>query len=140
MRFYVFTPGSPGYISAEVAVRDLTDSVEARAWAEDWWTIRAGQQIISRSKAVMVPMYRDALEAWERRDDAVMQRTEIAEILEGWRGTAALEAAEGCSVAQAALVADDDERIRDAVYGHAHNGCGWSVPDEPKQRPLRAVT
>ena len=31
MRYYVFTPGSPGYISAEVAVRDLEGADEARS-------------------------------------------------------------------------------------------------------------
>lgn len=139
MRFYVWTDGTPGYIAAEVAVRDLEGADEARRWAADEWA-HDGRRIITRAEALMRPAYRTALEAWERRDDAVMQRTEVAEILEGKRGTAALEAAEGCSVAQAALVADDDERIRDAVYEHAHNGCGWSVPDEPKQRPLHAVT
>jgi hypothetical protein len=37
MRFYVFTSGSPGYISAEVAVRELGvgDPDEPRAWAAD---------------------------------------------------------------------------------------------------------
>jgi hypothetical protein len=141
-RFYVFTPGKPGYISAEVAVRVLPvgDPHEPRAWANDSWPHHwLPYRIISRSEALMVPLYREALEAWERRDDSVLQATEVAEILESTRGDAELEAVAGCRVAQAALVADDDERIREAVCRHAHEGCGWRFPDEPKQRPLRAV-
>jgi hypothetical protein len=136
MRFYVFTPGSPGYISAEVAIREIPtdDPDEPRGWADDRWAGQYAERIITRTEALMRPVYRQALEAWERGDDAMMQRTEVAKIFEDRRGTAALEAAEGCSVAQAALVADDDERIHEAVNRHAHEGCGWRFPDEPRLR------
>jgi hypothetical protein len=142
MRFYVFTPGTPGYIAAEVAVRELfEDTQEARAWANDtwipWWSDSA--RIIDRAEALMVPLYREALERWEAGDDTTLQETEVAEVRAGRRGTAALEAAEGCRVATAALAADDDELISDAVLAHAHAGCGWSFPDEPKERRLNVV-
>lgn len=138
MRLYVWTDGTPGYISAEVAVRDLEGVDEARGWADDWWTALPRTRVISRAEALM--RYREALEAWERRDDAVMQRTEVAEILESRRGTAVREASEGCRMAAAALAADDDEMIREAVNEHAHEGCGWSFPDEPRPpRRLNAV-
>ena len=107
MRLYVWTDGTPGYISAEVAVRDLEGVEEGRGWAEDWWTTLPTTRIITQAEALMRPAYCEALEAWERRDDAVMQETEVAEILERRRGTAELEAAEGCRVAAAALAADD---------------------------------
>ena len=144
MRFYVFTPGTPGYIAAEVAVRELfEDAHEARAWASDTWSPAGALEdeptFISRAEALMVPLYRDALEAWERRDDAVLQETEVAEVLARRKGTASLEASEGCSVAAAALAADDDELIRDAVNRHAHNGCGWRFPDESRPRPFTVV-
>jgi len=53
MRFYAFTPGSPGYISAERAIRELpTDPPgEARAWAQDVCGLQEGQRLISRSEA-----------------------------------------------------------------------------------------
>jgi hypothetical protein len=84
MRFYVFTPGQPGYISAEVAVRELlSDPDEARAWADDSWGHPwLDYRIISRAEALMVPLYREALERWERRDDAVLQEAETTKILE----------------------------------------------------------
>nr|MBA2601063.1 hypothetical protein [Actinomycetota bacterium] len=84
MRFYAYTPGEHGYISAEVAIRDLMGEDEARGWADDWWKPGCGSyELISRAEALMVPTYRDALEWWERRDDAILQDTEVAPI----RGT-----------------------------------------------------
>jgi hypothetical protein len=56
----------------------------------------------------MVPLYRDALEAWERRDDSVLQATETAEVLESRRHEAAGLAELGCREA-AAAVAERDE-------------------------------
>jgi hypothetical protein len=140
-RFYVFTPGSPGYISAEVAVRELTDEHEARAWADDSWSHHwLPYRIVSRSEALMVPLYRKALEAWERRDDSVLQATETAEVLESRRREAAGHAGLGCSVASTALAAEDDEAIRAAVNEHVHEGCGGrDFPDEPKSRSLQVV-
>jgi hypothetical protein len=79
-RFYVWTDGTPGYIAAEVAIRDVDGTDEARAWASDWCTPLPGQRIISEAEARMRPAYGAALEAWERRDDAVMQAAEVAEI------------------------------------------------------------
>jgi hypothetical protein len=113
-RFYVFTPGKPGYISAEIAVRELPTGppAESRAWAEDSWAHQSGQRLISRSEALMVPLYCEALERWESRDDSILQGTEIAEVRASRRSTAAYDAELGCSVAAAALEADDDEAIR----------------------------
>jgi hypothetical protein len=141
MRFYVFTRGSPGYISAEVAVRELTDEREARAWASDVWSpacpVGDEPRFISRAEAHMVPLYRDALERWERREDGILQATEVAQILEEHRGEAASLAALGCSVAAAALAADDDEAIRASINEHVHAMCGGrNFPDE---RPLHGV-
>jgi len=68
MRFYVFTPGSPGCIAAEVAVRDLTDEHEGRAWADDTWSPATyygdERRFVSRAEVLMVPLYREALERW----------------------------------------------------------------------------
>lgn len=94
-RFYVFTPGSPGYISAEVAIRDLEGADKARLWAADEWA-HNGRGIISRSEAMMRPAYRAALEAWERGDDDVMQATEVAQIRSEVRAEAASIADLGC--------------------------------------------
>jgi hypothetical protein len=71
MRFYIYRPGTPGYISAEVAVRELPtdDSAHLQAWAEDTWSpswLGDAHRFISRTEALMVPLYRDALERWER--------------------------------------------------------------------------
>ena len=141
MRFCVFTPGQPGYISAEVAVRELlSDQHEARAWAEDSWAHQSDQRIISRSEALMVPLYREALDCWERRDDSILQTTEASEILTSRRREAASQAELGCSVAAAALEADDDEAIRAVINEHVHEGCGGrDFPDEPRARALHSV-
>jgi hypothetical protein len=142
MRFYVFTTGSPGYISAEVAVRELSDEHEARAWANDtwipWWSDSA--RIISHSEALMVPLYRDALERWERRDDAILQATEVAEVLDGRRQEAVHFAKLGCREAIAAVADQDDERIRFVVMEHGHDErCGGrDFPDE--RRALQVVS
>jgi hypothetical protein len=82
----------------------------------------------------MVPLYREALERWERRDDAVLQDTEVAQIRAEHRAEAAAEAKRGCSLAAAAVDADDPEMIRAAVNEHGHEGCGWHLPDEPPTR------
>jgi hypothetical protein len=50
----------------------------------------------------MVPLYREALERWEARDDSILQATEVAEIRASRRDTAADDAKLGCSVAEAA--------------------------------------
>jgi hypothetical protein len=141
-RFYVFTPGKPGYISAEVAVRMLpTDRPgEALAWAEDSWSHPGlPSRIISRSEAFMVPLYRDALDRWEARDDSILQATEITEIRASRRSTVACDAELGCSVAAAALEADDDAAIAAVISEHVHEGCGGRYfPDEPRTPPLVA--
>jgi hypothetical protein len=145
MQFYVFTPGSPGYISAEVAVRELPTGPpdEARAWAEDSWSHHwLPYRIVSRSEALMVPLYHDALERWERGDDGVLQATETAEVLESRRSEAAGHADLGCSIAAAALASRDDEAIRVVINEHCHDErCGGrNFPDEPKSRALQVVT
>jgi hypothetical protein len=127
MRFYVFTPGSPGYISAEVAVRELTDEHEAWAWAEETWSpaFGAAHRFISRAEVLMVPLYRGALDRWEARNDSTLQATEVAEIRASRRSTAASDAELGCSVAAAALADDDDEAIRVVINEHCHDErCG----------------
>jgi hypothetical protein len=144
MRFYVYTPGSPGYISAEVAVRELTDEHEARAWAEELWppaTYEDERRFISRAETLMVPLYRDALERWEARDDSILQGTEVAEIRASRRASAASFAELGCREAAAAVAAHDDERIRFAIMEHCHDErCGGrDFPDEPPTRHLSAV-
>jgi hypothetical protein len=142
MRYYVFTPGSPGFISAERAIRELpTDAPGAtRAWAEDVCGLQEGQRLISRSEALMVPHYRDALERWEARDDSILQATETAEIRASRRSTVAYDAELGCSVSAEALEADDDEAIASVISEHVHEGCGGrDFPDEPRSRSLQAV-
>jgi hypothetical protein len=47
----------------------------------------------------MVPLYREALERWERRDDTVLQDTQVAQIRVEHRAEAASEAERGCTVA-----------------------------------------
>lgn len=142
MRFYVWIEGQPGYISAEVAVRDLRGPDEARAWANDtwipWWSQSA--KIITRAEALMRPKYREALEAWERGDDGVMQETEGAQRRGELRQEAASESALGCTVANAALNGGDPEAIEEAVQRHGHDGCGWSLPGEPRSRHLHPVS
>lgn len=82
MRFYVFTPGQPGYISSEHAIRELPEGLdEARGWADDNCHIDGTRRLISHAEALMVPSYREALERWEARDDAVLQETELADVL-----------------------------------------------------------
>jgi hypothetical protein len=139
MRFYVFTPGSPGYIAAEVAIRELPTGPpgEARTWAEDICGLQEGQRLISRSEAVMVPLYREALERWERRDDSILQATEVAEILDGRRQEAAYFAGLGCREAAAALADDHDEAIHAVISEHVHERCGGR--DFPDQRRLLQV-
>ena len=141
MRFYVFTPGSPGYISAEVAVRDLKGSDEARGWAADWWIgPYTDSRIISRSEALMRPAYRTALDAWELRDDDVMQTTEVAQIRREVREEAAGIAELGCREAARALAGGDDDDIYAIGSKHEHDErCGGRYfPDEPPRR-LNAV-
>ena len=140
MRFYVFTPGSPGYISAEVAVREASDEYEARAWANDEWA-HNGRTIITQAEALMVPTYRDALERWERRDDAVMQQREVAQIRSDVRSEAAGIAELGCREAASAVATGDDERIYAVVTDHGHDArCGGRYfPDDPRTRPLSLV-
>jgi hypothetical protein len=89
MRFYVWTEGTPGYISAERAIRELTDEHEARGWANDCAGLHEGQRLISGSEALRVPHYRDAAERWEARDDSILQATEVAEVLSSRRFTLA---------------------------------------------------
>ncbi len=60
----------------------------------------------------MVPFYRQALNAWGRRDDSVLQATEVAEVLESRHQEAAGLAELGCREAAAAVAERDDERIR----------------------------
>ena len=140
MRFYVWTEGDPGYITAEVAIRDVSGPDEARAWASDWWTPLPGQRIISEAEARMRPACRDALERWERRDDAILQAREVATIRAEHRDEAMSHAALGCSVAAAALADDDAEAIRAAINEHVHEGCGGRYfPDEPTPRRLNVV-
>ena len=118
MRFYVWTEGNPGYIAAEVAVRDLKGSDEARSWAADWWNGPCTERrIISRSEALMRPAYRTALEAWERRDDTVMQASEVARIRSDLRSEVAGIADLGCREAASALAAGDEEAIYAVVAG-----------------------
>ena len=85
----------------------------------------------------MVPLYRDALERWERRDDSILQDTEVARIRAEHRAEAASEVELGCSAAGTALDADDPEAIRNAINDHAHEGRGWSLPGEPRTRHLQ---
>jgi hypothetical protein len=40
------------------------------------------RRFISRAEALMVPLYREALERWKRRDDDVLQTTEMTSSLE----------------------------------------------------------
>lgn len=140
MRFYVWTDGNPGYIAAEVAVRDLKGADEAQSWAADWWIgPYTDSRIISRSEALM--RFRQALEAWERRDDAVMQATEGTQIRSEVRSEAAGIAELGCREAASALDAGDDERIYAVVSEHWHDErCGGRYfPDEPTPRRLNVV-
>jgi len=139
VRFYVFTPGPPGYISAEVTIRDLMGEDEARGWADEWKPGSGSHELISRAEALMVPASRDALERWERRDDSILQDTEVAQTRADHRAEAESEAELGCSMAAAALDADDPEAIRVAINEHGHNDCGWQFPDDPKPRRLRSV-
>jgi hypothetical protein len=144
MRFYVFTPGSPGYISAEVAVRELSTEPhdEAHAWARDTWAAERGQLVISRSEALMMPRYREALDAWERRNDDVLQATEAGEVLRSRKEDAAAQAKLGCSMAAASIAADDDDAIRDVVMAHVHDErCGGRDFLDPRRtRRLRSVS
>lgn len=135
MRFYVFSSGPPGYITAEVAVRDLEGADEARAWAADEWA-HNGRLIISEAKALMRPAYRQALERWERQDDAVLQDTEVAEIRASRRREASYFAELGCSDAATAIAEGDDEQIRVVINEHCHDErCGGrDFPDEPRVR------
>jgi hypothetical protein len=88
----------------------------------------------------MVPNYREALDAWERRDDSVLQAIEVAQVLQARRVEAAGHAGLGCSVAAAALAIEDDEAIRVAIDEHVHEGCGGrNFPEEPQSRSLQAV-
>jgi hypothetical protein len=143
MRFYVYTPGSPGYISAEVAVRELTDEHEARAWAEDAWPACFGGEdyrYISRAEALMVPLYREALERWDARDDAILQQTEVSKIRAEHRAEAEGRAAFGCMVAAKALVDGNQDAIREAISAHEHDQrCGGRDPELPGTRHLHPV-
>ncbi len=140
MRFYAYTPGEHGYISAEVASRDLSGEDEPRSWANDELA-HNGRMIISRAQALMVPTYRDALDRWERRDDSILQETEIARIHAEWRDEAASIAVLGCRAARSALEARDDDVIHAVISSHAHNErCGGRYfPDDPKPRGLRSL-
>jgi hypothetical protein len=142
MRFYVFTPGEPGYISAEVAVRDLRGADEARSWANDSWVLHDPNRIISRSEALMRPAYRAALEAWERRDDDVLQATEAGRIRSRVRSEAVGIAELGCQEAASALDAGDEERIYAVVSDHGHDErCGGRYfADDPRPRPFTIVS
>jgi hypothetical protein len=137
-------PGSPGYIAAEVAIREFEGEHEAPAWANDTWSPATHyddeRKFITRAEALMVPLYREALERWEARDDSVLQETEITEIRASRRSTVAYDAELGCSVAAAALAADDDETIATVISEHCHDErCGGrDFPDQ--RRPLQVVT
>jgi hypothetical protein len=87
----------------------------------------------------MVPLYRDALERWERRDDSILQATEVAEIRASRRSTVAYDAKLGCSVAAAALEADADEAIRFVIMEHGHDvQCGGrNFPDQRRSIQVR---
>jgi hypothetical protein len=88
----------------------------------------------------MVPFYRQALNAWGRRDDSVLQATEVAEVLESRHQEAAGLAELGCREAAAAVAERDDERIRFVIMEHCHDErCGGRYfPDEPRPRSLQA--
>jgi hypothetical protein len=137
----VFTPGSPGYISAEVAVRDLRGADEARSWANDSWAHQSNR-IISRSEALMRPVYRQAVEAWERGNDDVMQTTEVAQIRREVREEAAGIAELGCREAASALAGGDDERIYAVVSNHGHDErCGGRcVAEGPRPRAFTIIS
>lgn len=66
----------------------------------------------------MRPVYRQALDVWERGDDDVMQTTEVAQIRREVREEAAGIAELGCREAASALDAGDEERIYAVVTGH----------------------
>jgi hypothetical protein len=89
----------------------------------------------------MVPLYREALERWQSRDDSILQATEVAEIRASRRSTAAYDAELGCSVAAAALEADDDEAIATVISEHCHDErCGGhDFPDKPRPRSLQVI-
>jgi hypothetical protein len=147
MRFYAYRLGSPGYISAEVAVRELPtdDPAHVQAWAEDTWApawLSEKHRFISRAEALMVPRFREALERWERRDDGILQDTETTAILESRRQDTASRANLGCREAAAAVDAQDDERIRFVIMEHCYDeGCGGrDFPDEPRRRSLQVVS
>ena len=73
-------------------------------------------------------------------DDAILQEREVAEIRASRRAEAMSQSALGCSVAAAALGADD-EAIQAAIHEHVHVGCGGcDFPDEPRHRRLSVVT
>lgn len=132
-RFYVFTPGSPGYISAEVAFADRPgDPHWAGVLAEDACLMQEGQRILSRSEAFMVPLYREALECWERRDDDILQATQTADRLARAQREVTGWARLGCRDAAAALVELDGEAIYDFAGEHNHlwDGCGGHYPEE----------
>jgi hypothetical protein len=141
-RFYVFNPGTPGYITAEDAVRDLGGSDEARRWAADWWKgPYPDRRIISHAEALIRPAYRTALEAWERRDDDVMQATEVARIRSEVRSEATGIAELGCREAASALATGDDERIYAVVTDHGHDDrCGGRYLPDATPRRLSVVS
>jgi hypothetical protein len=87
MRLYVYTPGRPGYIGAEVAVRELTDEHEARAWASDTWSPATSWGSSAAPKRWWCRFTGTALERWEARDDSILQETEVAETRAGMRTT-----------------------------------------------------
>lgn len=137
-RFYAFTPGAPGYISAEVAVRDLKGADEARRWAADWWNgPDTDGRIISRCEALMRPAYRTALEGTPRRQrdagdrgrpDPERSAVGIAEL--------------GCREAASALATGDDERIYAVVSDHGHDErCGGHYfADDPRSRRFTVIS
>lgn len=62
-RFYIFTPGSPGYIGTELAVEPIRGGEpEQKGWASDCARMAPGDLIISRAEALEDPRYREALE------------------------------------------------------------------------------
>lgn len=96
---FTCSPPDPAATSrSEHAIRELPVGPpgEAQAWAEDRCNLEEGQRVISRSEAHMVPLYRDAIERWELGDDAVLQSTEVAEVLDGRRREATWLTELGC--------------------------------------------
>jgi hypothetical protein len=135
MRFYLYRPGSPGFVVEEIAIMEATfngDRAQQARLATDRLAAQAGDRILSVEEMLTTPETKDALRRWRAHEDDAFESREVAEHVRDTREEMEAFLREHGACPDVAFVVDATwERQYDFLRGHGsvcdHGSVGASA-------------